>query len=101
MTELGKSSIEIQNKKIITSYENFSAFVAISLSIKLIPFVEAITDIAILKLIFSFILVVILVQLFVRNKMISNFLHKVCKKLKVNIAILYVTYLIFYVLLSF
>lgn len=101
MAELEKSSIETQNEKNITSYENFSAFVAISLSIKLMPLVEGLTDITTLKLILSFIMVVILVQLFIRNKMISNSLRKICKYLKINIAILYITYLILYVLTIF
>jgi len=101
MAELEKSSTETQNEKNITSYENFSAFVAISLSIKLMPLVEGLTDVKILKLILSFILVVILVQLFIRNKIISNSLCKVCTYLKINIAILYITYLIPYILITF
>ncbi len=101
MSELEKSSIETQNEKTITSYENFSAFVAISLSIKLMPVVEGLTDVKILKLILSFMLVVILVQLFIRNKMISKSVFRVCKYLKINIAILYITYLTLYIFITF
>ncbi|GAB1792630.1 hypothetical protein [Priestia megaterium] len=101
MTELEKSPIETQNEKNTTSYENFSAFVAISLSIKLMPVVEGLTEVKILKLILSFILVVILVQLFIRNKMISKSVLRVCEHLKINIAILYITYLTLYILVTF
>lgn len=101
MAEFEKTSVEIQDDKNNTSYEKFSAFVAISLSIKLMPLVEGLTDVTLLKLILSFILVVILVQLFIRNKTISNSLHKICEYLKINIAILYIVYLIPYVLTTF
>lgn len=92
---------EEHQKESNKSYESFIAFVAFSLIIKILPYIEKFSSNLLLKLILGLLFVGVIVHLLIRNTKLPILLKKFCINYKIKIYYLFIIYIIIYLVVFY